>query len=61
MRDADVSGRSEGGVTPPLVWGDGGFRAESPAGAEELAGTEEFAGTEDIVGAMAIASVGINI
>ena len=34
---------------------DGGFCAESPAGAEEIAGTE------DIAGAVAIASVGINI
>ena len=34
---------------------DGGFRAESPAGAEEIAG-EEY-----IAGAVAIASVGINI
>ena len=41
--------------------GDGGFRVESPAGAEELAGVEEFAGVEDIAGAVAIASVGINI
>ena len=41
--------------------GDGGFHAESPAGAEELAGAEEFASAEDIAGAVAIASVGINI
>ena len=35
--------------------GDGGFRAEDPAGAEE------FAGAEDIAGAVAIASVKNNI
>ena len=34
---------------------DGGFRVESPAGAEELAGEEEIAS------AMAIALVGISI
>ena len=40
---------------------DGGFCAESPAGAEELANAEEIAGAEDIADAVAIASVVISI